>query len=123
MIEKEPTPYPERTENVIVLVCEPATEYKKPIAYQGTTITNALKDYYSFSANREKVEVLKWIVAQPAFTELKRLSLAENKIYTLYTNQYDEMLQTGEKEFARFRDVKTKRQINAFLYVQAHPSA
>jgi hypothetical protein len=96
MIEKEPTPYPERTENVIVLVCEPAAEYEKPIAYQGTTITNALKDYYRFSTNREKVEVLKWIVAQPAFTELKRLSLAENKIYTLYTNQYDEMLQTGE---------------------------
>ncbi|MBR4498720.1 MAG: hypothetical protein IKP08_08590 [Bacteroidales bacterium] len=96
MIEKEPTPYTERTENAIVLVCEPATEYEKPIAYQGTTITNALKDYYSFSTNREKVEVLKWIVAQPTFTELKRLSLAENKIYTLYTNQYDEMLQTGE---------------------------
>ena len=49
MIEKEPTPYPERTENVIVLVCEPAAEYEKPIAYQGTTITNALKDYYRFS--------------------------------------------------------------------------
>lgn len=30
MIEKEPTPYPERTENVIVLVCEPATEYETP---------------------------------------------------------------------------------------------
>ena len=34
MIEKEPTPYPERTENVIILVCEPAAEYEKPIAYQ-----------------------------------------------------------------------------------------
>ena len=96
MIEKEPTPYPERTENIIVLVCEPAAEYEKPLAYQGTTIVSALKDYYTFSANREKVEVLKWIVAQPAFTELKRLSLAENKIYTLYTNQYDEILKTGE---------------------------
>ncbi|MBP5370740.1 MAG: hypothetical protein J6Y55_02325 [Bacteroidales bacterium] len=96
MIEKEPTPYPERTENIIVLVCEPATEYEKPIAYQGTTITNALKDYYSFSANREKVEVLKWIVEQPEFAEMQRFSTAENKIYTLYTNQYDEMLQTGE---------------------------
>ena len=123
MIEKEPTPYPERTEDGIVLVYEPAAEYGKPIVYQGTTITNTLKDYYSFTTNHEKVDVLKWIVAQPAFTELKRLSLAENKIYTLYTNQYDEMLQTGEKEFARFRDVKTKRQINAFLYVQAHPTA
>ncbi|MBP5722977.1 MAG: hypothetical protein J6X18_05325 [Bacteroidales bacterium] len=96
MIEKEPTPYPERTENVIVLVCEPAAEYEKPIAYQGTTITNALKDYYRFSTNREKVEVLKWIVAQPEFTELQRFSTAENKIYTLYTNQYDEILKTGE---------------------------
>jgi len=96
MIEKEPTPYPERTENVIVLVCEPATEYEKPIAYQGTTITSALKDYYSFSANREKVEVLKWIVEQPEFTELQRFSTAEHKIYTLYTNQYDEILKTGE---------------------------
>ena len=89
-------PYPERTEDVIVLVCEPATEYGKPIAYQGTTITNALKDYYSFTTNREKVDVLKWIVAQSAFTELKRLSMAENKIFTLYTNQYDEILKTGE---------------------------
>ena len=96
MIEKEPTPYPERTENVIVLVCEPATEYEKPLAYQGTTITNALKDYYSFSANREKVEVLKWIVEQPEFAEMQRFSTAENKIYTLYTNQYDEILKTGE---------------------------
>ena len=82
MNEKATTPYPGRTEDVIVLVCEPTTEYGKPIVYQGTTITNALKDYYSFITNREKVDVLKWIVAQPAFTELKRLSLAENKIYT-----------------------------------------
>ena len=96
MIEKEPTPYPLRTEDDIVLMCEPATEYGKPIVYQGTRITNALKDYYSFTTNREKVDVLKWIVAQPTFSELKRLSLAENKIYTLYTDQYDELLQTGE---------------------------
>ncbi|MBP5724313.1 MAG: hypothetical protein J6X18_12175 [Bacteroidales bacterium] len=96
MDEKATMPYPERTEDVIVLVCEPATEYGKPIAYQGTTITNALKDYYSFTTNREKVDVLKWIVAQSAFTELKRLSMAENKIFTLYTNQYDEILKTGE---------------------------
>jgi len=96
MIEKEPTPYPERTEDVIVLVCEPAVEYEKPVVYQGTTIANALKDYYSFPTNREKVNVLKWIVTQPAFTELTRLSMAENKIFTLYTNQYDEILRTGE---------------------------
>ena len=96
MEEKATTPYPECTENVIVLVSEPAAEYGKTIAYQGTTITNALKDYYSFTTNREKVDVLKWIVTQPAFTELKRLSMAENKIFTLYTNQYDEILKTGE---------------------------
>lgn len=96
MEEKATTPYPECTENVIVLVSEPAAEYGKTIAYQGTTITNALKDYYAFTTNREKVDVLKWIVSQPNFTELKRLSLAENKIYTLYTNQYDEILKTGE---------------------------
>ena len=51
---------------------------------------------YTFSTNREKVAVLKWIVAQPEFTELLRFSTAENKIYTLYTNQYDEILKTGE---------------------------
>ena len=96
MEEKATTPYPECTENDIVLVCDPAIEYGKPIVYQGTTITNALKDYYSYTTNREKVDVLKWIIAQPAFTELKRLSLAENKIFTLYTNQYDEILKTGE---------------------------
>lgn len=96
MEEKATTPYPECTEDVIVLACEPTTEYGKPIIYQGTTIANALKDYYSFTTNREKVDVLKWIVAQPDFTELKRVSIAQNKIYTLYTNQYDEILKTGE---------------------------
>ena len=96
MDEKATMPYPERTEDIILLVCEPAAEYGKPIVYQGTTIANALKDYYSFTTNREKVDVLKWIVAQSAFTELKRLSMAENKIFTLYTNQYDEILKTGE---------------------------
>ncbi|MBP5371678.1 MAG: hypothetical protein J6Y55_07135 [Bacteroidales bacterium] len=96
MIEKAPTPYPERTEDVIVLVCEPATEYGKTIGYQGTTITNALKDYYAFTTNREKVEVLKWIVAQPDFAELQRFSTVENKIFTLYANQYNEILKKGE---------------------------
>ncbi|MBR5434657.1 MAG: hypothetical protein IK117_09510, partial [Bacteroidales bacterium] len=96
MNEETATPYPERTEEYSLLVCEPATEYGKPIGYQGTTITNALKDYYAFTTNREKVDVLKWIVVQPDFTELQRFSTAENKIYTLYTNQYDEILKTGE---------------------------
>ncbi|MBO7055382.1 MAG: hypothetical protein J6X18_17345 [Bacteroidales bacterium] len=96
MTEKASIPYPECTEDVIVLVCEPTTEYGRPIVYQGTTIVNALKDYYSLNTNREKVDVLKWIVAQPNFSELKRLSLVGNKIYTLYTNQYDEILKTGE---------------------------
>ena len=96
MIEKEPTPYPERTEDVIVLVCEPAVEYEKPIAYQGTTITNALKDYYTFTTNHEKVDVLKWIVAQTIFSEMQRFSTTENKVFALYKDQYDEILQTGE---------------------------
>lgn len=96
MIEKEPTPYPLRTEDFCDVVCEPTVDYEKSIVYQGTTITNALKDYNTFSTNREKVEVLKWIVIQKEFTELQRFSTAENKTYTLYTNQYDEILKTGE---------------------------
>ena len=96
MEEEKATPYPLRTEDICAVVCEPTTDYGKSIVYQGTTISNALKDYYTFSTNREKVAVLKWIVAQPEFTELLRFSTAENKIYTLYTNQYDEILKTGE---------------------------
>ena len=96
MDEKATMPYPERTEDIILLVCEPAAEYGKPIVYQGTTIANALKDYYSFTTNREKVDVLKWIVAQPDFAEMQRFSTTENKIFTLYKNQYDEILKTGE---------------------------
>ncbi|MBR5433010.1 MAG: hypothetical protein IK117_01080 [Bacteroidales bacterium] len=96
MKKEKATPYPLRTEDICSVVCEPTTEYGKPIVYQGTTIANALKDYYAFSTNREKVEVLKWIIAQPGFTELQRFSTAGNKIYTLYTNQYDEILKTGE---------------------------
>lgn len=97
IMEKEKAiPYPLRTEDICDVVCEPTPDYGKPIVYQGTTITNAQKDYYTFSTKREKVDVLKWIVAQPEFTELQRFSTAENKIYTLYTNQYDEILKTGE---------------------------
>ncbi|MBR5434426.1 MAG: hypothetical protein IK117_08310 [Bacteroidales bacterium] len=96
MKEEKATPYPQRTEDICDVVCEPTTDYGKTIVYQGTTITNALKDYYTFSTNQEKVDVLKWIVAQPEFTELQRFSTAENKICTLYTNQYDEILKTGE---------------------------
>lgn len=96
MNEKATTPYPERTEDVIVLVCEPAAEYGKPIVYQGTTITNALKDYYTFTTNHEKVDVLKWIVAQTIFSEMQRFSTTENKVFALYKDQYDEILQTGE---------------------------
>ena len=96
MKEEKATLYPLRTEDICDVVCEPTTDYGKPIVYQGTTITNALKDYYTFSTNQEKVDVLKWIVTQPEFTELQRFSTAENKICTLYTNQYDEILKTGE---------------------------
>ena len=96
MKEEKATPYPQWTDDICNVVCESTTDYGKTIIYQGTTITNALKDYYTFSTNREKVDVLKWIVAQPEFTELQRFSTAENKICTLYTNQYDEILKTGE---------------------------
>ena len=96
MEEETATLYPLRTEIECDFVCEPASEYRKTIVYQGTTIAKALQDYYTFTTNQEKVSVLKWIVAQPEFTELQRFSTAENKIYTLYTNQYDEILKTGE---------------------------
>ena len=96
MEEEKATPYPLRTDDICAVVCEPTTDYGKSIVYQGTTISNALKDYYTFSTNQEKVSVLKWIVAQPEFTELLRFSTAENKIYILYANQYDEILKTGE---------------------------
>ena len=96
MNEETATPYKLRTEYFCNVVCEPTADYGKPIAYQGTTIANALKDYYTFSTNREKVDVLKWIVAQHDFTVLQRFSMAENKIYSLYTSQYDEILKTGE---------------------------
>ena len=96
MEKEKATPYPLRTDDICDVVCEPTADYEKPIVYQGTAISNALKDYYTFSTNQEKVAVLKWIVAQPEFTELQRFSTIENKIYTLYTNQYDEILKTGE---------------------------
>lgn len=96
MMKKAQTPYPECTEDDIVLVCEPAAKYGEPIVYQGTTITNALKDYYAFTTNHEKVDVLKWIVAQSNFVEMQRFSTTENKIFTLYENQYNEILKTGE---------------------------
>ncbi|MBP5583141.1 MAG: hypothetical protein J6X43_04215 [Bacteroidales bacterium] len=96
MEKEKATPYPLRTDDICDVVCEPTADYGKPIVYQGTAISNALKDYYTFSTNQEKVAVLKWIVAQPEFTELQRFSTIENKIYTLYTNQYDEILKTGE---------------------------
>ena len=96
MNEAKATPYQIRTEIECGIVCEPSSEYRRTIVYHGVTITTALQDYYIFTTNQEKVAVLKWIVAQPEFTELQRFSMAENKIYTLYTNQYDEILKTGE---------------------------
>lgn len=80
----------------IVYVEEPATEYNQLPEYQGTTINGAIKDYYSFSTNREKVAVLKWIASQPQFVEMKRFTEGENKIFTLNENEYDEILKTGE---------------------------
>ena len=96
MNEAKATPYQIRTEIECDVVCEPASEYKRTIAYHGVTITKALQDYYTFTTNQEKVAVLKWIVAQQEFTELQRYSTSENKIFTLYANQYDEILKTGE---------------------------
>ena len=60
MNEETATPYKLRTEYICDVVCESTADYGKPIAYQGTTIANALKDYYTFSTNREKVDVLKF---------------------------------------------------------------
>ena len=80
----------------ILYVEEPATEYNQLPEYQGTTINGAIKDYYSFSTNREKVAVLKWIASQPQFVEMKRFTEGENKIFTLNENEYDEILKTGE---------------------------
>lgn len=80
----------------ILHVEEPASEYNQPPEYQGTTINGAIKDYYSFSTNREKVSVLKWITSQPQFVEMKRFTEGENKIFTLNENEYDEILKTGE---------------------------
>ena len=96
IMKEETTPYQIRTEIECDVVCEPASEYKRTIAYHGVTITKALQDYYTFTTNQEKVAVLKWIVAQQEFTELQRYSTSENKIFTLYANQYDEILKTGE---------------------------
>ncbi|MBR5434380.1 MAG: hypothetical protein IK117_08080 [Bacteroidales bacterium] len=96
MNEEKATPYQLRTEIECGLVSEPEREYRKTIVYHGVTIAKALQDYYSFTTNQEKVSVLKWIVVQPDFTELQRFSTTENKIYTLYTKQYDEILKTGE---------------------------
>lgn len=95
MSENTPTQYTE-TASGIIIVCEPAGNYSEPSAYLGTSITKALHDYYSLTTNREKLDVLKWIVAQPDFSELQRISTAENRIFTLYENQYNEILQTGE---------------------------
>lgn len=96
MNEEKATSYPLRTEIICDVVCDPTADYGKPIVYQGTTITNALKDYYTFTTNHEKVDVLKWIVAQTIFSEMQRFSTTENKVFALYKDQYDEILQTGE---------------------------
>ncbi|MCQ2976229.1 MAG: hypothetical protein MJ211_15625 [Bacteroidales bacterium] len=85
----------QENEYIILLVNEPIPEYGVP-EYKGTSINVAIKDYYSFTTNREKVAVLKWITAQPQFTEMKRFTEGENKIFTLNESEYDDILKTGE---------------------------
>lgn len=81
---------------ISLFVEEPKIEYKQIIEYQGITINGAIKDYYSCSTNREKVFVLKWIVNQPQFVELKQFTEDENKVYTLNESEYDSILKTSE---------------------------
>lgn len=83
-------------ENTFLCIEEPVTEYKQPLEYRGTTINGAIKDYYSYSTNREKVAVLKWIVNDPEFQKLKRFSNEENAVYGLNISQYDDILLSGE---------------------------
>ncbi len=85
----------QENEYIILLINEPIPEYGVP-EYKGTSINVAIKDYYSFTTNREKVAVLKWITAQPQFTEMKRFTEGENKIFTLNESEYDDILKTGE---------------------------
>lgn len=83
--------------NDILLVFEDVIQsYGKITDYQGRTINYAIKDYYSFSTNKEKVSVLKWIVSQPQFLEMKRFTEDEYKIYALNEGEYDEILKSGE---------------------------
>lgn len=83
-------------EQLALSVSEPILEYNQQIEYRGTTINGAIKDYYIFSTNREKVLVLKWIVRQPQFVEMKRFTEGENKIFTLNESQYAKILISGE---------------------------
>ncbi|MCQ2608330.1 MAG: hypothetical protein MJ197_06555 [Bacteroidales bacterium] len=85
----------QENEIIILLVNEQSSEYGIP-KYKGTSINVAIKDYYSFTTNREKVAVLKWITAQPQFTEMKRFTEGENTIFTLNESEYDDILKTGE---------------------------
>ena len=84
--------------SVQIIVAEPIGEYK-PIEkspYVGTSINRAIKDYYAYPTNREKISVLQWIVENPEFQVLKRYSTAENSVFGLNISQYDDILLSGE---------------------------
>ncbi len=85
----------QENEIIILLINEQSSEYGIP-KYKGTSINTAIREYYSFSTNREKIAVLKWIVEQQQFTEIKRFTEDENAIFTLNENEYDEILKNGE---------------------------
>lgn len=83
-------------ESTALYVNEPISEYKQQFEYQGTTINNAIKDYYLYETYKEKVSVLKWIVNNSEFQKLKRFSNTENFVYGLNISQYDDILLSGE---------------------------
>jgi len=78
------------------IINEPTPEFYQRFDYQGITINRAIKDYYSYATNREKVSVLKWIVNNSEFQKIKRFSNTENFIYGLNLSQYDDILLSGE---------------------------
>ena len=96
MEEKTATPYPLRTEIECDLASEPASEYRKAIVYQGTTINKAIVDYYACNTNKDRVAILQWIVERTEFQELRRFSTNENAVYGLNISQYDDILLSGE---------------------------
>jgi len=82
--------------NETSLVYEPSTSYSKDTEYIGSSINNAIKDYYEVFTNKEKNAILKWIISQPQFNEMRRFSTNRNKLFALNIFQYDKILEDGE---------------------------